>query len=89
MTVDDLITELSKYPLESNVQFMLFSSSNLRRCDVLDSDVMIKQCQHNGEVNVMVNIPTDYEEECFARRSEHSSNIDDFNVETTYDTERI
>lgn len=61
MTVSELVSKLSKFPEDSKVNFMLFSNLTARRCDVSDSHVMVLRSPHTGDVNLMLDLETYWE----------------------------
>lgn len=63
MTNKELIEILSKFPKDSQVNFCLFSNLTPRRCDVKDSNIMIKRSPHTGLINVMIDLEKYWEED--------------------------
>ena len=61
MTVSELVSKLSKFPESSKVNFMLFSNLTAKRCDVSDSHVMVLRSPHTGDVNLMLDLETYWE----------------------------
>ena len=56
MTNKELIGILSKFPKDSQINFCLFSNLTSKRCDVKDSNVMIKRSPHTGLINIMLDL---------------------------------
>ncbi len=63
MTNKELISKLSKFPPDSEVNFCLFSNLTPRRCDVSDSHIMIRQSPHNGLVYIMLDLEEYWEQD--------------------------
>ena len=63
MTNGDLIEQLSKYPKDWKLDFMLFTNLTMRRADVSDDETMIKPCLHDNHVCIMIDLPKYFEEE--------------------------
>ncbi len=63
MTNKELIDILSKFPKDSQINFCLFSNLTPRRCDVKDSNIMIKRSPHTGLINVMIDLEKYWEED--------------------------
>ena len=56
MTNKELISKLSEFPPDSEVNFCLFSNLTPRRCDVSDSHIMIRRSPHTGLLNIMLDL---------------------------------
>lgn len=63
MTNKELIDILSEFLKDSQVNFCLFSNLTPRRCDVKDSNIMIKHSPHTGLINVMIDLEKYWEED--------------------------
>ena len=56
MTNKELISKLSEFPEDSEVNFCLFSNLTPRRCDVSDSHIMIRRSPHTGLLYIMLDL---------------------------------
>lgn len=61
MTNKELIDRLSKFPEGSKVNFWIFSNLTPRRCDIMDSNIMILRSPHTGEIGIMLDLPRYWE----------------------------
>lgn len=61
MTNEELIKTLSRFPRNSDVNFWIFSNLTPRRCDIPDSNVMIRMSPHTGTVGIMLDLPSYWE----------------------------
>ena len=61
MTNKELIDILLKFPSESKVNFWIFSNLTPRRCDVPETNVMILRSPHTGEIGIMLDLPSYWE----------------------------
>ena len=56
MTNKELISKLSEFPPDLEVNFCLFSNLTPRRCDDSDSHIMIRRSPHTGLLNIMLDL---------------------------------
>ena len=63
MTNKELIYTLSRFPEDVDVNFWIFSNLTPRRCDVPDSNVMIRMSPHSGVIGIMLDLPSYWENE--------------------------
>lgn len=61
MTNKELIDILSKFSVDSKVNFWIFSNLSPRRCDVPESNVMVLRSPHTGDVGIMLDLPRYWE----------------------------